>query len=93
MAAYSHTLRRLTKALQQRADALPVTSIQYGTVSSVVDGGASDGKALVTVNVGGTLQQMGYIEPFTATVGQTVCVMTAGKYPLILGHPAGLPSF
>lgn len=96
MADYRRTIRRLSKTMQARTDALPVLAVRFGTVASVTAGAASDGGPALTVNVLGTTQAMGYLHywsPVSGDVGSTVLVLSVLRYPVALGKVAGLPSF
>lgn len=92
--ASQRALRRLAKSMQNRTDARPVISTLHGTVTQVVAGGASDGSALVTVTLdSGTVMQIGYLASYTPTLNDRVRISNADRYPIILGRPAGLPSY
>lgn len=93
MADYRHAIRRMLTSTQRRADAKPLVSFRFGTVSGVVAGGASDGGALATVTVLGTPQQMAYLTSYTPAQGDKVLVLFVLRYPVVLGRIAGLPSY
>lgn len=96
--ALRRRLRSLASVQQARTDALPQTSVQFGTVTTATAGAAADGGTAVTVTLdSGTVQSIGYVVPYDSTfapkLGDRVLVLTTGRYPIIVGKLAGLPTY
>lgn len=87
------SLRRLAAA--QRPTRPPVTvSHKLGTVATVTAGTSTDGRATVTVTVGGDTIPAPYLLSYASpTVGDMVAVLLVNHSPLILGRVVGLPAF
>jgi hypothetical protein len=89
---WQEAVRRLGTTVHEAIPDVPHT-FRRGVVQTVTAGASVDGRAQVTVKVGGDTILAPYYASYTPAVGDLVDVRFDNGSPLITGHVVGLPTY